>query len=51
MRRLGPILGLSGACGVLLGGWLADRLAARDVRWRLATGAVASLVLRKRMNS
>jgi predicted MFS family arabinose efflux permease len=42
-QRLGPILGLSGACGALLGGWLADRLAARDVRWRLATGALASL--------
>jgi predicted MFS family arabinose efflux permease len=41
--RLGPILGLGGACGALCGGWLADRLAARDVRWRLATGAVASL--------
>lgn len=42
-RALGPILGLGGALGALGGGWLSDVLAARDVRWRLATGAFAML--------
>jgi predicted MFS family arabinose efflux permease len=30
---LGPIVGVLGGCGALLGGYLADRLSARDRRW------------------
>lgn len=40
---LGLTNGVGGFCGALLGGLLADRLAARDERWRLRVGALATL--------
>lgn len=40
---LGPIFGLGGALGTFGGGWLADRLGARDPRWRMRTAAIATL--------
>jgi len=43
---MGPIILVGGCTGVSLGGWLADRLGARDPRWFLrlpALVAVASL--------
>ena len=41
--RLGPVVGIGGAIGTLLGGYLSDRLGARDVRQRLRVPAYASL--------
>jgi predicted MFS family arabinose efflux permease len=38
---LALIVGLVGGFGTSLGGWLADRLAARDPAWRLQTVAIA----------
>ncbi len=38
---LGLILGIPGGLGIFLGGYLADRLGVRDVRWRLWTVTVA----------
>jgi len=32
---LGLVLGIPGGLGIVLGGWLSDRLGARDTRWRL----------------
>lgn len=40
---LGLTNGLGGFAGSLVGGVLADRLAARDERWRLRVGALATL--------
>lgn len=43
---LGLILGLPGALGIVLGGWLSDRLGSKDTRWHLwvaAVGIFASL--------
>jgi MFS family permease len=40
---LGPIVGLLGGAGALMGGWLADRLAANDRRWNAWIIAVAKL--------
>ncbi len=42
-RWLGPTLMLGGCLGVTFGGWLADRLGARDARWYLRMPAIASL--------
>jgi predicted MFS family arabinose efflux permease len=41
---LALIVGLAGGFGTSLGGWLADRLAARDPAWRLQTVAIALVV-------
>jgi predicted MFS family arabinose efflux permease len=41
---LGPIVGLLGAAGALLGGFLADRLSRRDKRWNAWVIAVAKLI-------
>lgn len=40
---LGLITGLAGGAGTLLGGFLADRLGRRDVRWRQFVPAVGAL--------
>jgi MFS family permease len=40
---LGPIVGVLGGAGALMGGWLADRLAANDRRWNAWIIAVAKL--------
>lgn len=40
---LGPIVGVLGGAGALLGGYLADRLAAKDQRWNAWIIAVAKL--------
>jgi MFS family permease len=37
---LGPIAGLAGGTGTILGGFAADRLAARDVRWNMWLPAI-----------
>jgi len=39
---LGLITGLAGAAGALAGGWLSDRLGARDRRWYAWTAALAA---------
>jgi MFS family permease len=41
---LGLTFGLGGAAGVLLGGFLCDRLGARDPRWQLRVPAIATLL-------
>jgi MFS family permease len=41
---IGPIRGVFGALGVLLGGVLTDRLGRRDERWRLRLPALACLL-------
>ncbi len=41
---LGMILGIPGGIGIALGGWLADRLGARDRRWYLWIVTVSLLV-------
>ena len=41
---LGPIVGVLGGAGALLGGWLADRWAAKDRRWNAWIIAVAKLL-------
>jgi len=38
----GSMSGLFGVCGVLLGGFLAERLGKRDVRWRVYVPALAA---------
>jgi len=38
---LGLILGIPGGIGIVLGGWLADRLGARDQRWYMWLVAIA----------
>ncbi len=40
---LGLTIMLGGCVGVTLGGWLADRLGARDARWTLRMPAIASV--------
>ena len=42
---LGLVLGIPGGLGIVLGGWLSDRLGARDTRWYLWIVAVALLVV------
>jgi len=42
---IGPLRGIVGALGILAGGWLADRLGRRDVRWRIWVPAVGCLLL------
>lgn len=42
---LAVVLGLFGAGGTLLGGWLSDRLGARAPAWRLRTAAIVVLLL------
>lgn len=39
------LLAIPGALGTLLGGWLCDRLRARDVRWYMWAPAVAGMVM------
>jgi MFS family permease len=41
---LGPIVGVLGGAGALLGGWLADRWAAKDRRWTAWIIALAKLL-------
>ncbi len=41
---LGLVLGIPGGLGIVLGGWLSDRLGARDTRWHLWIVAVALAV-------
>jgi MFS family permease len=41
---LGLILGIPGGIGIVAGGWLADRLGARDQRWYMWVVAVAILI-------
>jgi MFS family permease len=41
--RFGVLAGVGGALGVTAGGWLADRLAARDARWYAWLSAAVSL--------
>lgn len=41
---IGPIRGLVGGVGVILGGLLTDRLGRRDERWRLRLPAIACLL-------
>jgi predicted MFS family arabinose efflux permease len=43
--KLGPIVGISSAVGVLAAGALCDRLAKRDVRWLCWVPALSSLIL------
>jgi len=40
---IGTVRGLIGTAGILLGGFLAERLGARDVRWRIYVPALACL--------
>ena len=40
---LGPTIVFGGCLGVTLGGWLSDRLSARDVRWSMRLPAVVSV--------
>lgn len=42
---LGLILGIPGGIGIVLGGYLADRLGERDCRWRMWVVAVALLAM------
>jgi len=42
---IGPMRGLLGAAGIVLGGVLTDRLGRRDERWRLRVPAVACLLV------
>jgi MFS family permease len=42
---IGPILGLLGASGILLGGILASHLGQRDPRWRLRVPAIACVLV------
>jgi len=42
---LAVVLGLLGAGGTLLGGWLSDRLGARAPAWRLRTSAIVVLLM------
>lgn len=41
---LGLVIGLAGAVGISMGGYLADRLARRDVRWSLWMVCIAVIV-------
>ncbi|MGA1370521.1 MAG: spinster family MFS transporter [Pseudomonadales bacterium] len=41
---LGIILGIPGGIGIVAGGWLADRLGARDPRWYMWIVAIALIV-------
>ena len=44
-RWLGPTIMIGGCAGVSLGGWLADRLGARDARWYLRMPAIVSVAM------
>jgi len=41
----GPTIMLGGCIGVTLGGWLSDRLGARDARWYMRMPALASVAM------
>ncbi len=41
---LGWIIGIAGTAGALFGGWLADRMGGRDVRWYMRLPALQALV-------
>lgn len=41
---LALVLGVLGGAGVIIGGWLADRMGARDARWRLLIPAIGILI-------
>lgn len=41
---IGPIAGVSGALGVLAGGWVSDRLGARNASWYLRLPALAAVL-------
>ncbi len=40
----GPILGICSSAGILVAGWLADRLGAADMRWKMWVVAIAMLM-------
>ncbi len=42
---IGPLRGILGGAGILLGGLLTDRLGRRDARWRLGVPAIACLLV------
>ena len=42
---IGPMRGILGGAGILLGGLLTDRLGRRDARWRLGVPAIACLLV------
>jgi MFS family permease len=42
---IGPLRGIVGALGIVAGGWLADRLGRRDVRWRIWVPALGCFLL------
>ena len=44
-RWLGPTIMVGGCAGVSFGGWLADRLGARDARWYLRMPAIVSVAM------
>ena len=41
---IGPIAGISGALGVLAGGWVSDRLGSRNASWYLRLPALAAVL-------
>jgi len=43
--RLGPILGIGGAAGTLLGGYLCDRLSQRSPRWYVLVPGINGLLM------
>jgi predicted MFS family arabinose efflux permease len=43
-RSLGPLAGIGGACGVLLGGFVAQRLLRRDASWLLRVPMLANFL-------
>jgi predicted MFS family arabinose efflux permease len=43
--KLGLVIGIGSAVGVLIGGWLCDRMARRDVRWLVWIPALAAWLL------
>jgi predicted MFS family arabinose efflux permease len=43
-RWLAIAIGVFGGCGTVFGGWIADRLGLRDLRWYMATPAIAMLI-------
>jgi len=44
-NMIGPVRGILGVLGVLMGGWLADRLGRRDPRWRMMVPGLLCLAV------